>query len=195
MSSSWARAIDAIFRGDSKHLASVRLGSTPKVLREFGLGPHDLQMSTGKIAKARKDHPEIPLQIWYDLPNLLQDPFAVFPSTRDDGSIVVVIAVLDNDGNPVIVPIIANSPRHQNIVLSVYGKSGNERLTGHQWIQKQIATAKREGKKVFEKSGSADSEPKPESADAIPWSSDLISVDRSTEPKREILSIRKKSIK
>ncbi len=193
MSSSWARAVDAIIRGDASHFAGVRLGRSPVSLKQFGLGAFDLEMTAGKIAKARKDHPEISLQIWYDLPKLLQDPYAIFPSARDDGSVVVVIAVVDCDGNPVIVPIIENADRKRNVVLSVYGKSGNDHATGFQWIESQIAAAKREGKQVFQKSGSADSKPKPESADAISWSPDPISVDRSTEPKRDILSIRKKS--
>jgi hypothetical protein len=193
MSSSWTRAIDAIIRGESKRFRGVLLGRTPKILREFGLGPHDLEMSAAKIAKAKKEHPEISLQIWYDLPALLHDPDAIFPSTRDDGTVIVVITVLDSDGNPIVVPIIPSADRHRNVVLSVYGKSGNERLNGHQWIENQIATAKKEGKLVFEKNGSADSEPKPESADAISWSPDLISVDRSTEPRREILKLKEKS--
>jgi Phage MuF-C-terminal domain len=195
MRSSWIQAVDAIIRGDANHYAGVRLGRCPASLRQFGLGAFDLEMTAGKIAKARKEHPEISLQIWYDLPELLQDPHAIFPSARDDGSVVVVIAVMDCDGNPVIVPIIENADRQRNVVLSVYGKSGNDRLTGFQWIESQIASAKREGRQTFEKSGSADSKPKPESADAISWSPDPISVDRSTEPKREILSIRKKSTK
>ena len=191
MSSSWTRAVDAIFRGDANRFAGVRLGRTPKQLQKLGLGPFDLEMTAGKMAKARREHPEVSLRIWYDLPKLLQDPFAIFPSTKDDGTIIVVIAVVDFDGNPVIVPIVPSFSHARNVVLSIYGKSGNERATGFQWIQNQIAVAKREGKQVFEKSGSADSKPKPESADAISWSPDLISVDRSTEPKRKLLSIRK----
>ncbi len=193
MSSSWTRAVDAIIRGDANHFAGVRFGRSPVSLRLFGLGPFDLEMAAGKIAKARKEHPEISLQIWHDLPKLPKDPYAIFPSAKEDGSVVVVVAVVDCDGNPVIVPVIENKSRQRNVVLSVYGKSGNDRATGFQWIESQIAAAKREGKQVFVKSGSADSEPKPEFADAISWSPDPISVDRSTEPQRDILSIRKKS--
>ena len=195
MSSSWIRAIDAIIRGESKKFRGVRLGRTPEILHAFGLGPHDLEMSAAKIAKARKEHPEISLQIWYDLPALLQNPLAIFPSTRNDGTVIIVVMVSDTDGNPIIVPIVPSAERPRNVVLSVYGKTGNERINGHQWVANQIATAKRDGQLVFEKSGSADSEPKPESADAISWSPDPISVDRSTEPKRLILKLREKSTK
>ncbi|MFM9852595.1 MAG: hypothetical protein ACKVOJ_07315 [Sphingomonadaceae bacterium] len=151
-------------------------------------------MSAAKIAKARREHPEVALETWHKLPVLLSDPYAIFPSARKDGTIIVVIAVIDSGGNPIVVPIVPDLAARSNIVLSVYGKSASERLDGHQWIASQIAMARRECSLVYEKSGSADSKPKPESADAISWSPDPISVDRSTEPKREILRIRKKSI-
>jgi hypothetical protein len=189
--SSWTRAIDAILRGEAKHYRGVRLGPVPPILRQFGLAPADLTMSAAKIAKARREHPEVSLQIWYDLPALLDDPEAIFPSTRADGTVVVVIAVRDADGNPVIVPIVPDRSGQTNTVLSVYGKSGD----GVLWIARQIASAQRQGLAVYERSGSADSEPKPESADAISWSPDPISVDRSTEPKRPLLKLREKSTK
>ncbi len=191
MESSWTRAIDAIIRGESDRFRSVRLGPTPELLKQFGLAPADLNMSAAKIAKARRDHPEVTLETWYALPQLLSAPAAIFPSTREDGSLIVVISVIDTDGNPIIVPIIPSDTSQGNIVLSLYGKADSERLTGHEWIALQLKNAKKDGLKVYEIVGSADSKPKPESADAISWSPDLISVDRSTEPKREILSIRK----
>ena len=89
-------------------------------------------MSAAKIAKARREHPEVSLQTWYDLPGLLSDPDAVFPSVRDDGTIIVVIAVLDTNGNPIIVPIVSGTSTEMNTVLSVYGKSGSERTSGHE---------------------------------------------------------------
>ena len=150
-------------------------------------------MSAAKIAKARKDHPEVELATWYRLPELLIDPAAIFPSTREDGTIIVVIAVIDTDGNPIIVPVIANEAANGNAVLSVYGKQGNGRISGHDWVTKQLRLARSEGRHTYEKGGSADSEPKPESANAISWSPDPISVDRSTEPKKQILTLRKKS--
>jgi Phage MuF-C-terminal domain len=193
MPNSWTRAVDAIIRGESHRYRGVRLGQTPNLLKTYGLLPADLMMSAAKIAKARREHPEVSLQTWYQLPDLLGDSFAIFPSARADGSIIVVIAVLDGDGNPVVAPIIPGSNGKENTVLSLYGKSGSDRLTGHDWVTNQITLAREEGYPVYEKGGSVDSKPKPESADAISWSPDLISVDRSTEPKRQILKIRQKS--
>jgi hypothetical protein len=193
MSNSWTRAVDAIIRGESHRYRGVRLGPTPDLLKAYGLLPANLMMSAAKIAKARREHSEVSLQTWYQLPQLLADPFAIFPSARADGSIIVVIAVLDGDGNPVVAPIIPSSNGKENTVLSLYGKGGSDRLSGHDWVASQIVLARKEGYRVYEKGGSVDSKPKPESADAISWSPDLISVDRSTEPKRQILKIRKKS--
>ena len=193
VTTSWTRAIDAIIRGESSRFRGVRLGATPALLKRFGLAPRDLTMSAAKIAKARREHPEVSLKTWYELPDLLGDPVAVFPSIRGDGTIIVVIAVVDSDGSPVIVPIVPGNSSETNIVLSVYGKRGSERASGHEWIEQQIATSLRAGKEIYRKSGSADSKPKPESADAISWSPDPISVDRSTEPGREILKLRQKS--
>ncbi len=151
MESSWTRAIDAIIRGESDRYRSVRLGPTPSILRQFGLIPTDLTMSAAKIAKARREHPEVSLQTWYQLPVLLNDPSAIFPSARADGTIVVVIAVMDVDGNPIIVPIIPSTSGHANAVLSIYGKEGNGRLSGHEWIALQITSARTEGLAVYEK--------------------------------------------
>jgi hypothetical protein len=195
MSNSWTRAIDAIIRGESYRYRGVRLGPTPDLLKAYGLWPADLMMSAAKIAKARREHPEVSLQTWHQLPQLLADPSAIFPSVRGDGTIVVVIAVLDCDGNPIIAPITPSSNGKENAVLSLYGKSGTGQLSGHEWVANQIASARKDGHQVYEKCGSVDSKPKPESADAISWSPDLISVDRSTEPKRQILKIREKSTK
>jgi hypothetical protein len=189
VSKSWPRTVDAIIRGDARDLRFVRLGPTPALLRSFGLAPADLTISAAKIAKIRREHPEVSLAIWYDLPQLLMDPDAVFPSIHDDGSIIVLIAVIDADGNPVIVPVTASANGSSNVVLSVYGKQGTARQSGIEWIARQISAAKLENKRVYEKNGSADSKPKPGSAEAIPWSPDLIPVDRSTEPKRAILKL------
>ena len=188
---SWCRNVDAIIRGARGRL--VRLGVTPAILRRMGLSSTDLMMSAGKIATVRREHPEVTLEIWYSLLVLLSDPFAIFPSKRDDGSIVVAITILDVDGSPVVVPILPGEAGQPNIVLSIYGKFPTQHQTGHQWIEKQIANAKREGKPYYLKNGSADSVPKPGSAEAIPSSPGSIPADGSTEPRRGILKLRKKS--
>ena len=187
---SWSRVVDAIVRGETLVRPSVKLGHTPPLLRRYGLAPVELIMSAAKIAKVRRDHPEISLDIWHSLPALLADPLAIVPSSRRDGSLVVVLVVADRDGSPVVVPIACGHDGGPNAVLSVYGKEA-----GFEWLWQQIRYARRDGFNVYEKKGSADSLPQPGSAEAIPWSPDLIPVDRSTEPNRDILSLRKDSTK
>jgi Phage MuF-C-terminal domain len=181
---SWSRVVDAIVRGDKFVRPTVRIGHTPLLLRRYGLAPVELIMSAAKIAKVRREHPEISLDIWHRLPALLADPLVVIPSMRRDGSLVVVLVVSDADGSPIIVPIACGIDGGPNAVLSMYGKE-----SGQVWIRAQIKFARQEGIAVYEKKGSADSLPQPGSAEAIPWSPDLIPVDRSTEPRREILKL------
>jgi hypothetical protein len=188
-SSSWIRSVNAIVRGDQLNYRAIRVGPTPILLQKFGLASTQLVMSSGKIATARREHPEVGLSIWHQLPNLLYDPLAIFPSTRADGSIIVVLIVEDVDGNPIIVPILPGQNGSPNVILSLYGKDG-----GFSWIENQIAQHKNYGAAVYEKKGSIDTEPKPGSAEAIPSSPGPIPADGSMKPNRNILSISKKSI-
>lgn len=189
---SWIRNVDAILRGDAKHIRFVKLSATPALLRAAGLHPADMVMSAGKIARARRDHPEVSLDDWHNLPDLLADPLAIFPSTRDDGTVVVALVICDCDGNPVIVPIVADQNPKQNVVLSIYGKEPQGDRSGFDWIRSQIDAAAKRGEFVYQKKDFADSEPKPESALAISSSPDLISADGPTKPNRKILSLRSK---
>ncbi len=189
---SWTRTVDAILRGEARHVRFARLSATCELLKEAGLLPADLVMSAAKIARARREHPEVALDIWHKLPILLNDPLAIFPSLRDDGSIVVALVVCDRDGNPIIVPIIADQNPKRNVVLSVYGKSSREKISGFDWIAAQIDAAEKRGEYVYRRKDFADSVPKPESAVAISSSPDPISVDGPAKPTRKILTIAQK---
>ena len=191
----WCRGIDAVVRGESQRYRTIRLGTTPKILKMMGLAPADLVMSAAKIAKVRRKHPEVQLDTWYRLHALLSDPYAIFPSKQELGTIIVNIAVLDVDRNPTIVAIMPSEDGKSNVIKSIYGKQKNPYQTGFQWIEQQIANAIRDNQVHYHKNGSADSKPKPGSAEAIPWSPDLISVDRSTEPRRKILTLSEKTTK
>ncbi len=154
--------------------------------------PVDLAMSAAKIARIRREHPEVSLDLLYALPSLICDPLAVFPSIRRDGSIVFVLVMRDNSGDPVIAVVAPDAVAGRNVVLSVYGK--NE---GYAWIHAQMAYARADGCEVFEGEGFAASVPKPGSAseDTIPSSPDLIPVDGTAKPERVILILREKSTK
>jgi hypothetical protein len=190
--SAWARAIDRIVCGE-QIARFVRVGSTPALLRSYGLGPGDLVMSAGKIARARRMHPEVALQIWRDLPELLAKPKAIFPSARRDGSIIVATIASDAEGYPVIAPIVWDDSQHLNIVLSLYGRKGTERLNAQQWLDAQIQSARAEKLPVYEDISPAGAEPKPNpaSSEATSWSPGMIPADRPARPRKHILSLRK----
>jgi Phage MuF-C-terminal domain len=190
LSESWVRAVNAVIRGDGHRYRFIRLGPTPASFRRFGMLPFDLAMSAAKIARIRRDHPEISLKLLHALPGLICDPLAVFPSIRRDGSMVFVLVVRDSSGDPVIVAVAPDAVAGRNVVLSVYGKND-----GFAWVHAQLAYARADGCEVFEGKGFAASVPKPGSVseDTIPSSPGPIPVDGTTKPRRQILQLRGKS--
>ncbi len=188
---SWRRAVDRVRRGEWQP-GDVRLGTTPALLRPLGLGPFDMVMSAGKIARARREHPQLALALWYDLPALLISPSAAFASPRDDGTLVVCLAVVDAEGCPVIAPVVRDDQRRRNVVLTVYGKQPSERSTGFEWIAAQLGRAHREGRPYFREEGFAGTEPKPEPAETASSPSAPIAAGGPAKPSRPILSISSK---
>ena len=93
----WASAVNMVIRGEPPDRPSLIVGPTSSLLSSFGLGTGALTFSVDKIARCRRDHSEVPLDVWYDLPDLLNDPLAVFPSARRDRSIVVLLLVEDRE--------------------------------------------------------------------------------------------------
>jgi hypothetical protein len=180
----WSSAIDRVVRGDARNMRSARLGPTPAVLKALGLSDGDLYMATGKIARVRREHPELPLSVMKALPNLLADPFSAFPSARGDGSIIAVVEAKDVDGNPVIAALTVDSSAKHNVVLTVFGKEA-----GEAWIRNQIAAAQREGKTVYVRDDPAATVAEaPASEEAL--SSGPIPVERPAGSTRKILTLR-----
>lgn len=179
----WSRTVDRIVRGERPGPV-VRVGRTPAVLRKLGFEPVDLVMASAKLAMARREHPEVSLQTLRDLPKLVSNPRAAFPSGKNDGSIVLAVDAIDVDGNPIVVPILAQA-QDGNVVLSVYGKEN-----GADWIERQIAKAVRHGEPVYMRDGFADAKPKPEPAEATSSSSALIAAEGPAKPARTILTPR-----
>jgi Phage MuF-C-terminal domain len=188
MTNQWARLVDEIIRGEAPKRPSVTLGPTPALLKSIGLAPADLVMATGKIALCRREHPQVRLETWHELPNLLQHPLAAVPSALRDGTLVVVLVVKDVDGNPIVVPIAPGKNGGPNAVLSVYGKTN-----GLAWLAKQIQYAENDGVKCYISKDFAATMPQPGSVseETIPSSPGPIPADGTAKPKRHILSIRK----
>lgn len=180
----WARIVDAIVRGEGPGRPLVTLGPTSPLLQGLGLAPADLAMATGKIARCRRDHPEVSLAVWHALPRLLTKPIAVVPSMRRDLSLIVVLVVVDADNNPILVPIAPGANGAPNTVLSIYGKNA-----GYEWVKQQIAYAAADQLPHYVGKGFAAALPQPGSALAIPSSPGPIPADGTAKPKRQILTI------
>ncbi|MEQ1687939.1 MAG: hypothetical protein ABL874_05150 [Sphingopyxis sp.] len=187
--SGWAAIVDKIIRGDKINRPIVVVGRTPELLRKYGLPSASLTMTVAKVARCRREHSEVPLAVWHDLPKLLEDPLAIFPSQHRDGSMVILLVVLDRNGNHILV-VAHPGDGGANVILSVYGKEA-----GFDWITREIAQAKAEGLDVYEKNGFADSLPQPPVAEATSSSHGLIPSDGTAKPRRDILRIREKSTK
>ena len=63
LSESWVRAVNAVIRGESDRYRFVRLGPTPFKFTSYGLLQADLVMSAAKIARVRREHPDLSLGI------------------------------------------------------------------------------------------------------------------------------------
>lgn len=179
----WARVVDAIVRGERPRRPLVTLGPTPALLQGLGLAPADLVMSTGEIARARREHASVPLALWRELPRLIGKPAAVIPSSRQDGSLLVVLVVTDAEGNPVLAPIAPGLNGAPNVVLSIYGKE-----SGLDWVNRQIRQAAQDAMPHYVAKGFAATLPQPGSASAIPSLPGLIPADGTTKPRRDILT-------
>jgi Phage MuF-C-terminal domain len=185
----WASAVNMVIRGERPDRPSLIVGPTPLLLSSFGLGTGALTFSVDKIARCRREHSEVPLEVWYDLPELLNDPLAIFPSARRDGSIIVLLLVEDRDNNPIVVAA-TSGQGNLNVILSVYGKQN-----GFDWANREIALAQSDGLMIYKKRDFAASLPQPPVANATSSSHGLIPVDGTAKPIRDILSIHKKSTK
>ncbi len=188
--SGWARFVEEILDGRVYRNNYVRVGATPTILRKYGLGPHDLVMTPGKIRRVASEHPEILRELWRNLPYLLARPVAIVPSAHRDGSIVPVLVLGPGLEELVLVPIKPAGTLPFNVILSIY-----ERRDGLAWLQRELRIASSEGLVSFLDKGFAATLPKPGSVskDTIPSSSGSIPVDGTTKPNREILSLGKKS--
>lgn len=135
----WALVVNKVVRGDRFARPQVIVGPTPDVLKRHGLNAGALTMMVAKLARCRREHSEVSLATLQSLPRLLENPLAIFPSARDDGSIVSMLMALDSDGNPVIVAL-TQSHGDLNAILSVYGKED-----GFRWAVRQMDRARANG--------------------------------------------------
>lgn len=140
---------------------SLWLGRTPAPLRMLGFPDLPLRMSPGvliKIATGKGgERSGIPEKFIRRLPEMLDDPEAVFESKVIRDALVVLITARASDGRGrVVVSVEANlkdANAHANMVTSAYAKDREE------WIPEQIAAGrlrycgKTKGPDILEVSG------------------------------------------
>lgn len=172
-----ADEVDAAWDG-TRTFGNISLGEVPSVLKAFGFNGV-LTLNRGKLHRIANKH-DVPREVLYRLPELLASPWAAFPSSdqRRVDAVVVALRARDANGDPVIA--IVDRAGGVSFVSSVYGKRGRGSATGEDWIARQVANAKREGKQVFETGG-----PPERSAEPISGIS-------PARPRKPILSLREK---
>lgn len=155
----------------------IDLGPVPQALVDYGLPAGNLRIGRGKIRTIAGKH-DLDMSILTRLGALLEQPWAIYPSTlAGSGRVVVALPVRDNNGDPVVAAIGADG--NVSIVNSVYGKKPRGRVSGDEQILQAIAAAKAKGQKVME-------------GDPPARDPELVSGIRPERPSRPILGLRPK---
>lgn len=110
----------------------VSIGHTPEVLKALGAPDLDLVILRDTIRKAVNGvKHSVSMNVIEQLPELLNDPIAVFEAGSPEGSLIVLVDAKDADGNQIIVPVHINQKSGRlivNRIASVYGKQNLEGL-------------------------------------------------------------------
>ena len=161
-----------------KNRGFIDLGPVPKVLTDHGLPAGQLSIGRAKIGAIADKH-DITADTLSRLPALLENPWAIYPSTLPGPERqIVALRARDTKGHPILCVIQPDGT--VSIVNSVYGKTSRGAQTGDQLVEAAIAAAKAKGAKVFE-------------GDAPPIGySEPITDMRPEKRDRPILSIREK---
>jgi hypothetical protein len=177
-----------VIRGERPNRDFLQVAMTCDPLALMGCSHGMVVMTPGKLARCRREHPEVTLAEFYQLPNYLADPLAIFPSYRDDGSLVLLLVSESTAGNPIIAALLPGEHKSPNVLLSVYVKDA-----GIDWIWQQIALAEKEKQQFWMRKDFAATQPQPGSQEVQPPSpSGPIPAGGAAKPSREILTIRKK---
>ena len=185
----WRRVVDKIIRGERPKRDYLDVATTPSLLVELGFSSGPIVITPGKLARCRREHPEVTLVELYRLPNFLHDPIAVFPSRRDDGSQILLLIIEGASGQPIIAAALPGQGDAPNVILSIYGKNA-----GMNWVWQQIAAAERDNSQCWVRKDFAATQPQPGpgSNDPSPSPSGPIPASGATKPTREILTIGEK---
>lgn len=153
----FTKRFDAIEAGQVPPDQYATIGRGFRVLRELGFANRQVQLLSGKITKARREHPEVPRAVWSNLTKLLADPLAILPQDRQGKHWLVVLDAKDQRGWQIVLPIErdatpASGVRKDTVHLArtLYGfeqaKSG-QNIT--EYVQTLRRTARENGLKIY----------------------------------------------
>ncbi|API59642.1 hypothetical protein BSL82_10190 [Tardibacter chloracetimidivorans] len=153
-SPAWVSGIDAALSG-KRTIGFLDMGGTPSVLVDMGLPAAPLVIGRAKIATIRDKH-RVPAEVFHNLPELLADPLAVFPSADPNhaSTLIAQLDARDIEGNPIIAAIMPDTGKGNNVVLSAYGKERHGSKTGDDIVARMIAAEERKGNKVYKREAS-----------------------------------------
>jgi hypothetical protein len=158
---SFADEVHARLAGGGQRGAMLRMGRTPAVLRMLSFPDLPLRMPAGvlfKIATGKGgNRPALTERQIARLPELLDDPVAIFRSNTKPNGVMVMTTAKDALGNNVLVsvdPHGVDGNAAVNVMTSAYGKNRKE------WVKAQVEAGrllfadKEKGRDILEVSGS-----------------------------------------
>ena len=94
----------------------------------------------GKLSTIRKEHPEMTIDVFKQMPRALTDPIMIVDSMTTAGRIVVALELKDKSGINVVVPFELDTMKgltRANIITSAYGKEIDGAIN-YDWYLKNI---------------------------------------------------------
>lgn len=118
----FAHQVNAVMSGTHNH-GRVLVSETPLVFKLLGYKRFPLYMNASAVRKVLVDKHGLPQATFKKLPTLLSDPVAVFNSSTQQDSLVVMLNAKDADGDTVVAAIHkAKGTLRFHKLASVYGK-------------------------------------------------------------------------
>lgn len=138
----FAKQVDEYVSGNLKSGSMIRVGKTPKVLKDIGVPNRDIVLKQSKLKTILKEdnNPNsnehgIPIDTIKEIPRALSEPLNILKSSTQENSIVVVTDLADKLDRPIIVSIeldyegqIGNIKVLNNRLTSIYGKREYDRF-------------------------------------------------------------------
>lgn len=120
-----------------KSVPMLNVCFTPPALQAVGLHAFPVMITANKLREATQGKHSVPVAELEKLPELLEDPVAVFKNTAgeqgEDRGFAVLIEAKDGNGNPVLVPINISKDGKTNVITTLYG-----RQDFNDWLKRQL---------------------------------------------------------